>query len=156
MRMLPVILIVACALGCGGGSSNNNSMSPTPEPGGGVNGMYTGTFTPTSGSFPPFQVAAQMQQGTQPAAPVTGTAMVQNAPCLNGLTLNITGAENSTGALAMAMINGPITDGNAPKIKFTGADVSNDMDASFSGPFEIPGPRGSCPEVTGTGTLTRH
>jgi len=78
-----------------------------------------------------------------------------NAPCLSGVTLNITGAEITNGVLSMAMIDGPPTDGSLPKINFTGDDVSNRGDADFSGTFEIPGPRGSCPEVKGTAKLAR-
>src|SRR5438045_515611 len=56
MRSKPtitVVLLVAAALvGCGGGKNSTSSSSSTADTG--VNGTYTGTFTPSNPAFPPF------------------------------------------------------------------------------------------------------
>jgi hypothetical protein len=161
---------------CGGGSNTSTSNSGgggggggTTTDNGGVNGTYSGTFTPTMPAGPSFTVTAQLSQSSAPASPITGTAMVSPASavpaCIAGATLNVSGAEANGGGLTMALINGPATDGSKPKIDLPGSpnsgatfnDVSSNMDKSFSGQFSIENcpTQGSPSAMIGTGTLTR-
>jgi hypothetical protein len=162
-------------IACGGGGSTSPSNpgggggGGTTTDNGGVNGTYSGTFTPTMPAGPSFTVTAQFSQSSAPASPITGTAMVSPASavpaCIAGATLNVSGAEANGGGLAMALINGPATDGSKPKIDLPGPpnsgatfnDVSGNMDKSFSGQFSIENcpTQGSSSAMIGTGTLTR-
>jgi hypothetical protein len=158
--MVLLFLAAMFLIACGGGGSTSTSGAGgggggTTTDNGGVNGAYSGTFTPTTPAGPAFTVTAQFSQSSAPSSPITGTATVNPASavptCIAGATLNISGAESNAGGLTMALINGPATDGSKPKIDLPGPpnsgatfnDVSGNLDTSFSGQFSIE----NCPTV---------
>jgi hypothetical protein len=170
MRTLATLSLAALLVGCGGGSSSSNGGGGGGgTDNGGVNGTYTGTFTPTSPAGPSFTVTALFTQAAAAQSPITGTATISPLSavpaCLGTAPLNVAGAEGNLGGLTMALINGPSTDGSKPKIDLpapgsaTGEfpDVSGDKDTSFSGPFSIENcPTTGIQAMVGTGTLTRQ
>ena len=165
MRTMATLLLAGLLPGCGGGDDSGDGLD---FDNGGVNGTYTGTFNVTSPSAGSFTVTAQFTQPATPKgvpdAPITGTATTTSITpgfpdsCVAGVTLNVSGAENDTGGLTMALLNGPPTDGTKPKISIPDApDVSGDKDVSFSGPFRIDNcPTPGTTTMSGTGTLTRQ
>src|SRR6266581_1275377 len=174
MRTLATFSLAALLVGCGGGSSTSNGGGGGGGGGtdnGGVNGTYTGTFTPTSPAGQSFTVTATFAQAATAGAPITGTATISPLSalpaavqtCLGTAPLNVSGAEATGGGLTMALIAGPATDGTKPKIDLPAAgsgttefpDVSNNMDTSFSGSFSIENcPTTGSQAMVGTGTLT--